>query len=174
MFVQRLHILHKLSVQSSAARKVARVADRLAPVALQQVRVVVQSNHLVPKGVVVGDLVANVHDDSLGVEIWVRGPRDIHRYTEHHTEDLLELDENLTDRRPFVARSHLAAAVIDRPVNSSHRLFIELVMLVPIGSVRVDDQLELDGPPELLIKVCDLYVHCGEALVRGPGSCHCS
>ena len=172
MFVERLHIFHELAVQSSAARKVARVADHLAPVALEQVRMVVQADHLGPKDVVVVDLGAHIRDDPLDVEVRVRGPRDVDRHAEHHTEDLLELGEDPFDRRPLVARSHLATAVIDRPVNSSDRIIVESVILVPIGPVRVDEQLELDRPPELLIKVCDLYVHCGEALVRGPGRCH--
>ena len=172
MFVERLHILHKLPVQSSAAREVARVADRLAPVALEQVRVVVQPDHLVPEGVIIVDLSAHIRNDAFDVEVWVRGPRDVDRDAEHHTEDLLELVENTADRRPLVARRHLTAAMIDRPVNSSDRNVIESVILVPVGPVRVDEQLELDGPPELLVKVCDLYVHCGEALVRGPGRCH--
>lgn len=137
-------------------------------------RVVVQSNHLGPKDVIVVDLVAHVHDDSLGVAVRVHGPRDIHRDTEHHTEDLLELAENTFDRRPFVARNHLAAPVIDRPVDTAHRIHIELVILLPVGPVRVHEQLELDRSPELLVKVCDLRVHCDEAAVRGPGRCHYS
>lgn len=172
MFVERLHILHKLAVKSSAAREVARVADRFSPVALEQVRMVVQPNHLGPKNVVVVDLGAHIRDDPLDVEVWVRGPRDVDRHAKHHTEDLLELGKDPFDRRPLVARIHLATAMIDRPINSSDRIIVQSVILVPIGPVRVDEQLELDSPPELLVKVCDLYVHCGEALVRGPGRCH--
>lgn len=145
----------------------ARVADRLSPVALEQVRVVVQANHLGTKDIVVVHLGAHIRYDALDVEIWVRGPRDVNRHAEHHTEDLLELGEDTVNRRALVARSHLAAAVFDRPVNSSYRIVIESVHLEPIGPVRIDEQLELDGPPELLVKVRELHVHSGEALCWG-------
>ena len=129
--------IDELAVQPAATSGMCRISDHLAPVALEQVCVMVYPNHLGPKCSIIVHHIHCVDQNPLCVEIWILRPRDIHTYFNHHTEYMFEYVQNISDRRSLITLGHLATPMLDCSINPIYGIPIELIHLFPKGSIRV-------------------------------------